>query len=98
MTWLLLVCLRPALLCLANPARHWYYLPALVLGLVADVWVAHTVFARMAGQRPQRSEWTVSQMLERMCGELDHPQHGLFVELAVYINRAAGTRHIKAVP
>jgi hypothetical protein len=98
MTWLLLVCLRPALLCLDNPARYWYYVPVLLVGFVADVWVAHTVFAQMAGQRPQRGEWTVSQMLERLCSDLDHPQRPLFVQLAIYINRAAGTRHIEAVP
>lgn len=97
MTWLLLY-LLPQALAYAEGGQKRYALHALI-ALIADVIVAHTTFARIAG-KPNRNEWTVSKMLERLA----HPynmldmNYPLYVELAKYINRQSPTgKHIKAV-
>lgn len=97
MTWLLLYLLPQALAYLEDGQRR-YVLHA-GIALLADVCVAHTSFAEIGG-KPLPGEWTVSQMLERLCHPANclHPDFGLFLELAKTINRQSPTgRHIKAV-
>jgi len=63
---------------------------------VLDVFVAHTTFAELAGM-PRKGEWTISDMLERLCTDIDNPDWALFFSLARRINRASPTgKHIKA--
>lgn len=95
MTWLLLLLLPGALRYTDGGDRQFVLLAA--IALVLDVIVAHTTFAAIAGW-PKRDEWTVSQMLERLCREFDHRDLLLFVALARHINRISPTKdHIKAV-
>ncbi len=95
MTWLLLKLLPGALRYTDGGERRFVLLAAIVL--VLDVIAAHTTFAVIAG-RPRKGEWTVSQMLERLCVQWSHPDRMLFVALAQHINRISPTKdHIKAV-
>ena len=97
MTWLLLY-LLPRALAYKEGGQTRYVLHA-AIALIADVIVAHTAFACIAGW-PQEREWTVSQMLGRLAhpyNSLD-PDYLLYRELALFINRQSPTgRHIKAV-
>lgn len=97
MTWLLL-CLLPKALAYAEGGQRKYIVHAFV-AWVADVIVARTTFAEIAG-KPQGNEKTVSDMLERLAcvsNSLD-PDYLLYRELALFINRKSPTgRHIKAV-
>ena len=98
MTWLLLY-LLPQALAYAEGGQRRYIAHAFV-AWVADVIVARTTFAAIAG-KPHKGEVTVSHMLERLAdpSNAQHPDYMLFVELAKYINRKSPTgRHIKAVP
>lgn len=98
MTWLLLY-LLPQALAYADAGKRRYIVHAFV-AWVADVVVARTTFAAIAG-KPQAGEVTVSHMLERLAhpfNSLD-PDYLFYVELAKIINRKSPTgRHIKAVP
>lgn len=95
MTWLLLK-LLPGALRYTDGGERQFILHA-AIALVLDVIVAHTTFAAIAGW-PRKGEWTVSQMLERLCVQWSHPDRMLFVSLARHINRISPTRdHIKAV-
>lgn len=92
----LLLLLLPGALRYTDGGERQFVLHA-AIALVLDVIVAHTTFAVIAGW-PKRDEWTVSQMLERLCMEFSHPDRMLFVGLARHINRISPTReHIKAV-
>lgn len=92
----LLLLLLPGALRYTDGGERQFVLHA-VFALVLDVIVAHTTFAVIAGW-PRKGEWTVSQMLERLCVEFSHPDRMLFVGLARHINRISPTReHIKAV-
>lgn len=97
MTWLLLYLLTRAL-AYAEGGERRYIVHAFV-AWVADVIVARTTFAEIAG-KPQLGEKTVSDMLERLAcvtNSLD-PDYMLYRELALFINRKSPTgRHIKAV-
>lgn len=97
MTWLLLY-LLPKALAYAEGGQRKYILHAFV-AWVADVVVARTTFAKIAG-KPQGKEKTVSDMLERLAcvsNSLD-PDYLLYRGLALYINRKSPTgEHIKAV-
>lgn len=95
MTWLLLY-LLPYALRYEDGEEKLFVIHAFV-AWVADIIVAHTSFARIAG-RPKQGEWTVSQMLERLCVEYTHKDYLLFHSLAVYINEVSPTKnHIKAI-
>ena len=85
--------LRPALLCLDNPKKYWYLFWAPLPGWLADIFVAHTTWALVAGF-PHIGEVTVSDTLERLCDDIDHPDHLLFVAVGLKINRAVGFVHI----
>lgn len=97
MTWLLLR-LLPKALAYADGSQRRYIVHAFV-AWVADVIVARTTFAAIAG-KPQTGEVTVSDMLERLAcvsNSLD-PDYLLYRELALFINRQSPTgEHIEAV-
>lgn len=94
----LLLRLLPKALAYAEGGQRKYIVHAFV-AWVADVIVARTTFAEIAGQ-PRPGEKTVSDMLERLAcvsNSLD-PDYLLYRELALFINRKSPTgRHIKAV-
>ena len=90
----LLLLLVPALRAAEGGSRKWYDVLAALVAYVLDVVIAHTSWALVAGW-PQRSEWTISQCLERLVKDTRHPDHALFVALARRINRASPTgQHI----
>lgn len=92
---LLIVLLRPALLCVE--ARQYRYAPLAVVAWLVDMLIAHTTWALVAGW-PRRGEWTISHTLERLCKDYQNPDHHLFVQIAKKINRISPTRdHIKSV-
>lgn len=97
MTWLLLY-LLPQALAYAEGGQRKYIVHAFV-AWVADVLVARTTFAAIAG-KPQAGEVTVSHMLERLAhpDNCFDPDYLLYRELALFINRKSPTgEHIKAV-
>jgi hypothetical protein len=93
---ILIFLMRPALLFLDNPLRYWYFFPTVLPAWLADIFVAHTTWALVAGF-PRIGEVTVSDTLERLCNDITNPDCLLFVEIARKINRAVGFTHIKAV-
>ena len=95
MTFVLLVLLKPALLCVEG--GKWWLAPIAIIAWIADIIVAHTTWALVAGM-PQKGEWTVSHTLERLCKETTHPDYLLFFSIARMVNRISPTRnHIKAI-
>ena len=92
---LLIVLLVPALRFLNNPGKYWYFSFLPIPALVLDIAIAHTTWAIVAGM-PRKGEATVSDTLERLCRDTNHPDHALFLQIALKINRAAGFVHIKA--
>ena len=97
MTWLLLY-LLPQALAYSEAGKRRYVLHALA-AFIADVIVARTSFAIVAGQ-PKPGEKTVSDMLERLADPFNSfdPDYMFYVELAKHINRKSPTgNHIKAV-
>jgi hypothetical protein len=94
---LLLLLLRPALKATEGGSRNPLHWLAAVVAFIFDVIIAHTTF-RDFDVKPRPGEWTISQMLERLCMDFQHPEHMFFVALAKMINRRSPTRaHIKAV-
>lgn len=92
---LFLILLEPALKC-ADGKQYRYIVHAIVAWFL-DVYICHTTWAAIAG-KPHRGEWTISDMLERLCREFDNPDHKLWVATAKKINRISPTKaHIKAV-
>lgn len=93
---LILWLLVPALKAIDGKSRNpWHWLAAAIV-LPIDVIVAHTTW-RTLGGAPQTGEWTISQMLERLCVTAGERQK-LFIQLALEINRRSPTgAHIKSV-
>lgn len=94
MTFIFLLLLKPALLYVEH-GQSRYFIQA-VIAYWLDVVLAHSVWALIAGW-PQQGEWTISEMLERLVRDTDHPDHELFVEIAKKINRLAKSQHISGV-
>jgi len=95
-TALLMLLLPFALRCVDGGERKPHLVLAALVAFVLDVWVAHTTFALLAGW-PRKGEWTISQMLERLCADTEHPDWPMHFGLARKINRMSPTRkHIKA--
>lgn len=91
---LLIILLRPALLCVE--AQQYRYAPFALLAWWVDVIIAHTTWALVAGW-PKPSEWTISHTLERLC-VTPGPDQLLYIAIARKINQVSPTgRHIKAV-
>jgi len=87
---LLILLLAPALRFRENPRKYWYFFWALVPAYLLDVLVAHTSFALVAGW-PHPGEYTVSQMLYRLCRE---PDGDLYRQIGLKINKVSGLNHI----
>ena len=96
MTELLCLLLKPALLCVSNPRRYWYLAPVATLAWMVDVFLCHTFWALAFGW-PKEGEVTISDMLERLCNEYEHPDNLLFIQIGLKINRVAGFAHIKTL-
>ena len=94
MTFIFLLLLKPALM-YVDHGQSRYFVHA-VLAYWLDVMMAHSVFALIAGW-PKQNEWTISEMLERLVRDTDHPDHALFVQIALKINRLAKSQHIQGV-
>lgn len=96
---LLILLLRPALLCVEGGSRRPHHVLAALLAYALDVLICVTYWKYLAGPR-QPGEKTISDTLERLCGPgfERHQRRGLFVAIAQEINRASPTgRHIKVV-
>ena len=97
MTFLLCLLLKPALYAVSNPLRYWYLAPVAFVAWLIDILICHTTWPLIAGF-PRVGEVTVSDTLERLCRDTTHPDHGLFVQIALKINRVDPLHcHIKAV-
>lgn len=95
---LLILLLRPAVACADNPKRYWYLAPIAILAWFVDIIIAHTTWALVAGW-PKVGEVTVSHTLERLCHPSNrlHEDYALMRQIALKINRATNSNHIKAV-
>jgi len=97
MTEILLLLLKPALICVSNPKKYWYLAPIAVTAWIVDVILCHTSWALLVGW-PKDGEVTISDTLERLCFDFDHPQNLLCIQIALSINRIdPNHNHIKAV-
>jgi len=95
MTDVLMILLPYMMRFLKDPRANWHLLPAALVGFVADICMNNlTVPIFIGGGWFQ--EWTFSTRLERLCRDTNHPDHALFLQIALKINRAAGFAHIKA--
>ncbi len=94
MITLLLLLLRPALMCVDGGSRKPRHVIAALVAYPLDLFICNTIWKAIAGPR-QGSEKTISDTLERLCLELEHPDHALFLSIAQSINRVSPTgRHI----
>jgi hypothetical protein len=90
--------LSESLLFISNPKKYWYYAPKAIAAYFSDRYAANYVFNHIAGRKPQNGEKTISDMLENLCCETDHPDHKFFWEMSLMINRRCPTNdHIKVV-
>ena len=94
---LLILLLVPALKCTDAGSRNPLHILAALIAWPLDLIIARTTFAAVAGRQPREGEHTVSDMLENLCHDFEHPDWMLFVQLAKKINRATGYLHIKSV-
>ena len=95
---LLILLLRPAVACADNPKRYWYLAPIAILAWFVDIISAHTTWALVAGW-PKAGEVTISHTLERLAHSTNSsdPDYQLYRQIALKINRATKSKHIKAV-
>lgn len=93
---ILALVLRPALARVDGTSRRWRDSGAALVGLVADLVAARTVWPKFAGPM-QPGERTISDSLERLCKDVNNPDWALYYALSRRINRASPTgKHIKA--
>lgn len=93
----LIALLHPALMCVDGGSRKPAHVAAALLAWVADLVAARTTWLALAGGR-RPGEKTISDMLERLVYDTQHPNHLQFVAIARYINRVSPTHeHIKGV-
>lgn len=96
MIFLFLLLLRPALLCVDGGSRKPHHVAAALVAWVLDLIIARTTWRLVAGPL-QGSERTISDTLERLCLDINHPDWALFCSLARRINRLSPNgNHIKA--
>lgn len=96
MIFLFLLLLRPALLCVDGGSRKPHHVAAALVAWVLDIIIARTTWRLVAGPL-QGSERTISDSLERLCLDINHPDWALYYSLARSINRLSPTgNHIKA--
>jgi hypothetical protein len=96
MTEILCILLMPALRFLDNPKKYWYFFWAPIPAWLVDFFLCHTFWALAFGW-PKEGEVTISDMLERLCNEYEHPDNLLFIQIGLKINRVAGFAHIKTL-
>ena len=90
---LLILLLRPALRYVEGGEKK-FVLIALVAWIV-DVVIAHTTFRAVAG-KPLKTEWTVSDVVQRIANDDTHTEQLFFIELAKFLNKQSPTgKHIK---
>lgn len=88
--------LRPALLCVDGGSRKPHHVLAALLAWVLDLIIARTTWRLIAGPL-QPGERTISDSLERLCKDINHPHWALFYSLSRYINSLSpGGKHIKS--
>lgn len=94
---LLLLLLRPALMCADAGSRNPHHVLAALIAWPLDIFLAHTTWALIAGW-PKKNEWTISDTLERLCVDIHNPDWIIYYGIANKINRKSPTgNHIKAV-
>jgi hypothetical protein len=92
---LLILLLKPALAAVEGKSRNPLHWLAALVAYALDIVIAHTSLALIAGW-PQRGEWTISQVLERLALDTEHRDYLLFLALSKRINQASPTgKHIK---
>lgn len=95
---LLILLLKPSLYFLSDPRRYWYLLPVTIIAYLVDRVIANTTFRWCVGRGPTGSEKTVSDMLESLVLDTNHPDQLLFIQIALKINRVDPKHsHIKGV-
>lgn len=95
MITLFLLLLKPALRVVEG--GEWRYFWAVLPAWLLDVLIAHSTWALVFGW-PHRGEWTISDTLERLVRDTQHPRHALAVAIAREINAVSPTgKHIKAM-
>lgn len=94
----LIMLLRPALLCVDGKSTKSTHIAAALLALLVDVLGAVTWWRGIAGPRLP-GERTISDTLERLAHPFNSfdPDHALYWQLALKINRVANGPHIKVV-
>ena len=96
MTFLFLLLLRPALLCVDGGSRQPHHVAAALVAWVLDIVIARTTWRLFAGPL-QGSERTISDSLERLCLDVNNPDWELYYSLARRINRLSPTgNHVRA--
>lgn len=91
-----LLLLRPALLCVEGGSRKPQHIAAALIAWFLDVFIAHTTWRLIAGPL-HPGERTISDSLERLCNDVNHPDWAMFYALSRHINRMSPTgKHIKA--
>ena len=78
---ILILLLYPALLWDSDKLRYRWLTPVTLVAWVMDVIICHTYWVILAGW-PRDNERTVSDTLERLCYDFDHPHHKLFVAIS----------------
>ena len=97
MIFTFLLLLKPALRVVEGGSRHPFDVLCALLALPIDILIAHTTWTLVAGF-PRTGERTISDTLERLCKDAEHPRYALFVAMAKEINQLSPTgQHIKAV-
>ena len=95
---LLILLLIPALKAVEGGSRNPAHWLCAVVAWPVDVIIAHTTWALVAGW-PKAGEVTISHTLERLAHSTNSsdPDYQLYRQIALKINRATKSKHIKVV-
>lgn len=90
---LLILLLRPALRYVEGGEKRFILIA--LFAWIVDVTIAHTTFRAVAG-KPLKTEWTVSDVVQRIANDNTHEDQLFFIELAKFLNKQSPTgKHIK---
>lgn len=93
MIFILCLILHWALLGYEQPKKYWYLTPVTFIAFILDVIICFTTWRLISGPI-EKSEWTISQTLERLC-KIEGLRKNLFIEIAKEINRQSPSgKHI----
>jgi len=93
MIFTLCLILHWALLGYEQPKKYWYLIPVTLVAFVLDVIICFTTWRLISGPI-EKSEWTISKTLERLC-KTEGVRQNLFIEIAKEINRQSPSgKHI----